>query len=179
MVRRNMIHSRVAMSHARGPDIPIMRKRVTAARKKLLCHPMPRSLQRCLQRVSTTLPLRDLMKIHEYQGKGILRSFGVPVPRAFQHSRCKKAVEAAKNSAAPCGLSRPRSTQVVAAKNGGVKVAKSIDDVKRLAGEILGMQLKTRKPAPKAKGAPPLHRRRRRHQNELYISLVTDRATQK
>jgi succinyl-CoA synthetase beta subunit len=65
-------------------------------------------------------------------------------------------------------------------KGGGVKVAKTIDDVKKLAGEILGMQLKTHQTGPEGQKVRRLYIEDGADiKNELYISLVTDRATQK
>ena len=56
------------------------------------------------------------MKIHEYQGKEILRQFGVPVPRGIPAFTVQEAVEAAQKLGGPCGWSRPRSTPVAVAR---------------------------------------------------------------
>ena len=83
------------------------------------------------------------MKIHEYQGKEILRQFGVPVPRGIPAFTVQEAVEAAQKLGGPVWVVKAQIHAGGRGKGGGVKVAKTIDDVKRLAGEILGMQLKT------------------------------------
>ncbi|WP_306460242.1 ATP-grasp domain-containing protein, partial [Acinetobacter baumannii] len=65
-------------------------------------------------------------------------------------------------------------------KGGGVKVAKSLDDVKRLAGEILGMQLKTHQTGPEGQKVNRLYIEDGADiQKEYYVSVVTDRGTQK
>ena len=84
------------------------------------------------------------MKIHEYQGKEILRQFGVPVPRGIPAFTVQEAVEAAQKLGGPVWVVKAQIHAGGRGKGGGVKVAKTIDDVKRLAEEILGMQLKTR-----------------------------------
>src|SRR5690606_38290053 len=79
---------------------------------------------------------RDLMKIHEYQGKEILRQFGVPVPRGIVAFTVQEAVEAAQKLGGPVWVVKAQIHAGGRGKGGGVKVAKTIDDVKRLAGEI-------------------------------------------
>src|SRR4249920_2130845 len=88
------------------------------------------------------------MKIHEYQGKEILRQFGVPVPRGIPAFTVQEAVEAAQKLGGPVWVVKAQIHAGGRGKGGGVKVAKSIDDVKRLAGDILGMQLKTHQTGP-------------------------------
>jgi succinyl-CoA synthetase beta subunit len=88
------------------------------------------------------------MKIHEYQGKEILRNFGVPVPRGIPAFTVQEAVEAAQKLGGPVWVVKAQIHAGGRGKGGGVKVAKSVDDVKRLAGEILGMQLKTHQTGP-------------------------------
>ena len=88
------------------------------------------------------------MKIHEYQGKEILRQFGVPVPRGIPAFTVQEAVEAAQKLGGPVWVVKAQIHAGGRGKGGGVKVAKSIDDVKKLAGEILGMQLKTHQTGP-------------------------------
>jgi succinyl-CoA synthetase beta subunit len=83
------------------------------------------------------------MKIHEYQGKEILRQFGVPVPRGIPAFTVQEAVEAAQKLGGPVWVVKAQIHAGGRGKGGGVKVAKTIEDVKRLAEEILGMQLKT------------------------------------
>ena len=88
------------------------------------------------------------MKIHEYQGKEILRNFGVPVPRGIAAFTVQEAVEAAQKLGGPVWVVKAQIHAGGRGKGGGVKLARSIDDVKKLAGEILGMQLITHQTGP-------------------------------
>lgn len=120
------------------------------------------------------------MKIHEYQGKEILSRFGVPVPRGIPAFSIDEAVAAAEKLGGPVWVVKAQIHAGGRGKGGGVKVAKSIDDVKRLAGEILGMQLKTHQTGPDGQKVNRLYIEDGADiQKEYYVSLVTDRATQK
>ena len=120
------------------------------------------------------------MKIHEYQGKEILRQFGVPVPRGIAAFTVQEAVEAAQKLGGAVWVVKAQIHAGGRGKGGGVKLARSLDDVKKLSGEILGMQLKTHQTGPEGQkvrrllieeGADIRH--------EYYVAAVTDRATQK
>ena len=89
------------------------------------------------------------MKIHEYQGKDILRKFGVPVPRGIAAFTVQEAVEAAQKLGGPVWVVKAQIHAGGRGKGGGVKVAKSIEQVRELAGQILGMQLVTHQTGPK------------------------------
>ena len=91
------------------------------------------------------------MKIHEYQGKELLRQFGVPVPRGIAAFTVQEAVEAAQKLGGPVWVVKAQIHAGGRGKGGGVKVAKTLDEVKDLASQILGMQLSRTRPAPKAK----------------------------
>jgi succinyl-CoA synthetase beta subunit len=120
------------------------------------------------------------MKIHEYQGKEILRNFGVPVPRGISAFTVQEAVEAAQKLGGPVWVVKAQIHAGGRGKGGGVKVAKTIEDVKRIAGEILGMQLKTHQTGPEGQKVRRLYIEDGADiQKEYYVSLVTDRATQK
>jgi succinyl-CoA synthetase beta subunit len=120
------------------------------------------------------------MKIHEYQGKEILRQFGVPVPRGIPAFTVQEAVEAAQKLGGPVWVVKAQIHAGGRGKGGGVKVAKTIDDVKRLAEEILGMQLKTHQTGPEGQKVRRLYIEDGADINkEYYVSVVTDRATQK
>ena len=120
------------------------------------------------------------MKIHEYQGKEILRQFGVPVPRGIPAFTVQEAVEAAQKLGGPVWVVKAQIHAGGRGKGGGVKVAKTIEDVKRISGEILGMQLKTHQTGPEGQKVRRLYIEDGADiKNELYVSLVTDRATQK
>ena len=120
------------------------------------------------------------MKIHEYQGKEILSRFGVPVPKGIPAFSVDEAVAAAEKLGGPVWVVKAQIHAGGRGKGGGVKVAKSIDDVKRLAGDILGMQLKTHQTGPNGQKVNRLYIEDGADiQQEYYVSLVTDRATQK
>ena len=120
------------------------------------------------------------MKIHEYQGKEILAKFGVPVPRGIPAYTVQEAVEAAQKLGGPVWVVKAQIHAGGRGKGGGVKVAKSIEDVKKLAGDILGMQLKTHQTGPEGQKVRRLYIEDGADiQKEYYVSAVTDRATQK
>jgi succinyl-CoA synthetase beta subunit len=120
------------------------------------------------------------MKIHEYQGKEILRNFGVPVPRGIPAFTVQEAVEAAQKLGGPVWVVKAQIHAGGRGKGGGVKVAKTIEDVKRIAGEILGMQLKTHQTGPEGQKVRRLYIEDGADiQKEYYVSAVTDRESQK
>ena len=120
------------------------------------------------------------MKIHEYQGKDILRQFGVPVPRGIPAFTVQEAVEAAQKLGGPVWVVKAQIHAGGRGKGGGVKLARSVEEVRQLASEILGMQLVTHQTGP-------LGQKVRRLliedgadiKKEYYVSAVTDRATQR
>ena len=83
------------------------------------------------------------MKIHEYQGKDILRQFGLPAPRGIPAFTVQEAVEAAQKLGGPVWVVKAQIHAGGRGKGGGVKVAKSVEQVRELAEQILGMQLVT------------------------------------
>lgn len=120
------------------------------------------------------------MKIHEYQGKEILRNFGVPVPRGIPAFTVQEAVEAAQKLGGPVWVVKAQIHAGGRGKGGGVKLARSIDDVEKLAGEILGMQLVTHQTGPEGQKVRRLMIEDGADiKKEYYVSAVTDRATQK
>ena len=120
------------------------------------------------------------MKIHEYQGKEILRQFGVPVPRGIAAFTVQEAVEAAQKLGGPVWVVKAQIHAGGRGKGGGVKVAKSIDDVKARATDILGMQLVTHQTGPEGQKVRRLYIEDGADiQKEYYLSVVTDRGTQK
>ncbi|MDI1257705.1 ADP-forming succinate--CoA ligase subunit beta [Aquabacterium sp.] len=120
------------------------------------------------------------MKIHEYQGKEILSRFGVPVPKGIPAFSVDEAVAAAEKLGGPVWVVKAQIHAGGRGKGGGVKVAKSIADVKRLADEILGMQLKTHQTGPNGQKVNRLYIEDGADiQKEYYVSLVTDRGSQK
>ena len=120
------------------------------------------------------------MKIHEYQGKEILRQFSVPVPRGYPAFSVHEATEAAQKLGGPVWVVKAQIHAGGRGKGGGVKLAKTLDDVKTLAGQILGMQLKTHQTGPEGQKVRRLLVEEGADiKKEYYVSLVTDRATQK
>ncbi|WP_374678209.1 ADP-forming succinate--CoA ligase subunit beta [Piscinibacter sp.] len=120
------------------------------------------------------------MKIHEYQGKEILRQFSVPVPRGYPAFSVHEATEAAQKLGGPVWVVKAQIHAGGRGKGGGVKLAKTLDDVKTLAGQILGMQLKTHQTGPEGQKVRRLYIEEGADiKKEYYVSLVTDRASQK
>ena len=120
------------------------------------------------------------MKIHEYQGKEILRQFGVPVPRGIPAFTVQEAVEAAQKLGGPVWVVKAQIHAGGRGKGGGVKLARSIDEVKKLAGEILCMQLVTHQTGPEGQKVRRLLIEDGADiKKEYYVSAVTDRATQR
>ncbi|NQT77846.1 MAG: ADP-forming succinate--CoA ligase subunit beta [Bacteroidetes bacterium] len=95
------------------------------------------------------------MNLHEYQGKSILKKFGVAVPLGFVAESPEKARELAKEIMDETGMGKfAVKAQIHAGgrgKGGGVKIAKTLDEVQEYAGQILGMQLVTPQTGPEGK----------------------------
>ena len=120
------------------------------------------------------------MKIHEYQGKAILRQFGVPVPRGIPAYTVQEAVEAAQKLGGPVWVVKAQIHAGGRGKGGGVKLARSVDEVRQLAGEILGMQLLTHQTGPAGQKVRRLLIEEGADiQKEYYVSALTDRASQR
>ena len=120
------------------------------------------------------------MKIHEYQAKELLRAHGVPVPRGHAAFTVLEAVEAAQKLGGAVWVVKAQIHAGGRGKGGGVKLARSLDEVKSIAGQILGMQLKTHQTGPEGQKVRRLYIEEGADiQKEYYVSLVTDRATQK
>src|ERR671926_599140 len=120
------------------------------------------------------------MKIHEYQGKEILRQFGVPVPRGYPAFSILEASEAAQKLGGPVWVVKAQIHAGGRGKGGGVKLARTLDDVKKLAGEILGMQLKTHQTGPEGQKVRRLLIEEGANiAKELYLGMVVDRGSQR
>ena len=120
------------------------------------------------------------MKIHEYQGKEIFRRFGMPVPRGIPAFSVDEAVAAAKSLPGPVWVVKAQIHAGGRGKGGGVKVARSLDEVKQRASEILGMQLVTHQTGP---GGQKVRRLLIEDgadiKQELYVGMVVDRTSQR
>jgi succinyl-CoA synthetase beta subunit len=120
------------------------------------------------------------MKIHEYQGKEIFRKYGVPTPRGMACFTAEEAVAAAKQLGGKVWVVKAQIHAGGRGKGGGVKVAKSLDEVKKLSSQILGMQLKTHQTGPQGQKVRRLLIEEGADiKKELYLGMVVDRGTQK
>jgi succinyl-CoA synthetase beta subunit len=127
------------------------------------------------------------MNLHEYQGKELLNSFGVRIQRGIVADNHKKAVEAAKQLATETGTGWwVVKAQIHAGgrgKGGGVKLAKSIEEVETISESIIGMMLKT--PQTSAQGkkvhqvlvAEDVYYPGDNDPEEYYMSVLLNRAT--
>ena len=120
------------------------------------------------------------MKIHEYQGKELLRKFGVVVPKGFPAFTVDEAVEAAKKLGGPVWVVKAQIHAGGRGKGGGVKLARSIEEVRQLSSEILGMQLITHQTGPEGQKVRRLLVEEGADiKKEYYVGIVTDRSTQR
>ena len=120
------------------------------------------------------------MKIHEHQGKEILRQFGIPVPRGYAAFNILEATEAAQKLGGPVWVVKAQIHAGGRGKGGGVKLARSMDEVKTLSAEILGMQLVTHQTGPAGQKVRRLLIEEGADiKKEYYVAAVTDRATQR
>jgi succinyl-CoA synthetase beta subunit len=120
------------------------------------------------------------MNIHEYQGKEIFRKFGVPTPRGIAAFSVDEAVDAAKKLGGKVWVVKSQIHAGGRGKGGGVKVAKSIDEVRDLAKKMLGMTLVTHQTGPAGKVVKRLYIEEGADiRKELYVALVVDRVTQR
>ncbi len=120
------------------------------------------------------------MKIHEYQGKQILRECGVSVPRGTPAFTVDEAVHAAQQLGGPVWVVKAQIHAGGRGKGGGVKLARSVDEVRTLAGQMLGMQLVTHQTGPQGQTVRRLLIEEGADiRKEYYAGLVIDRAAQK
>jgi succinyl-CoA synthetase beta subunit len=120
------------------------------------------------------------MKIHEYQAKEVLRKYGVPTPRGVPCFSVDEAVRAAQSIPGNVWVVKAQIHAGGRGKGGGVKLAKSPDEVKTFAGQILGMQLKTHQTGPEGQKVRRLLIEEGADiKKELYVGMVVDRVTQR
>jgi succinyl-CoA synthetase beta subunit len=118
------------------------------------------------------------MKIHEYQAKELLKKFGVPVPRGTVARSIEEAHQAAKELGTDVVVVKAQIHAGGRGKGGGVKLAHSPEEAKKIAGEILGMNLITHQTGPAGREVRvllieeglPIDR-------EFYLGIVLDRAS--
>ena len=119
------------------------------------------------------------MKIHEYQGKELLRNFEVPVPRGYPAFTVQEAIDAAQRLGGKVWVVKAQIHAGGRGKGGGVKLARSLDELKSLAGQILGMQLVTHQTGPAGQKVRRLLIEEGADiKKEYYAAVLTDRATQ-
>ncbi len=120
------------------------------------------------------------MKIHEYQGKDVFRRSACPCRAGSRRSASKRRSRPRRRSAGPVWVVKAQIHAGGRGKGGGVKLARSIDEVKQRASEILGMQLVTHQTGP---GGQKVRRLLIEEgadiAKELYVGMVVDRATQR
>ncbi len=116
------------------------------------------------------------MNIHEYQAKAVLREFGVPTSRGIPAFSVDEALKAANELGGPVWVVKAQIHAGGRGKAGGVKVVKSIDDVKKEATRILGSTLVTHQTGPKGKQVNRLYiEEGSAIDKEFYLSLLVDR----
>ena len=120
------------------------------------------------------------MKIHEYQAKELLRRYGVPTPRGVPCFSVDEAVQAATTLGGSVWVVKAQIHAGGRGKGGGVKLARSVDEVKTLAGQILGMQLVTHQTGPQGQKVRRLLIEEGADiKQEYYLGMVVDRGTQR
>src|SRR5918992_2719035 len=118
------------------------------------------------------------MKIHEYQGKELLKKFGVPVPRGIIARTADEAFTAAQELATTPLVVKAQIHAGGRGKGGGVKLAKTPEEAREIARQMLGMKLVTHQTGPEGREVRvllieeglPIDR-------EFYLGIVLDRAT--
>ena len=128
------------------------------------------------------------MNIHEYQAKAILKEFGVPVSKGAVAFTPEEAVSAAQSLPGPIwvvkaqihagGRGKGRFKEAEAGEKGGVRLAKSVEEVGQFAREMLGKTLVTVQTGPEGKAVQRLYvEDGSAIKRELYLSALVDRAT--
>ena len=118
------------------------------------------------------------MNIHEYQAKAVLAKYGVPVPKGGPAFSADEAVEQAKKLGGPVYVVKAQIHAGGRGKGGGVKVVKSLDDVKAEANRMLGMTLVTHQTGPAGKLVQRIYVEEGSDiKRELYLSVLVDRET--
>jgi succinyl-CoA synthetase beta subunit len=118
------------------------------------------------------------MNIHEYQAKQVLREFGVPVPRGEPAFSVEEAEKAAQSLGGPIWVVKAQIHAGGRGKAGGVKVVKSVDDVKKETKRLLGSTLVTHQTGPAGKEVGRVYiEEGAAIDKEFYLSLLVDRET--
>jgi len=118
------------------------------------------------------------MNIHEYQAKTVLKGFGVSVPRGIPAFTVDEAVKAAETLGGPVWVVKAQIHAGGRGKGGGVKVVRSIEDVRKEATRMLGMTLVTHQTGPHGRVVRRLYiEEGSAIERELYLSALVDRET--
>ena len=118
------------------------------------------------------------MNIHEYQAKEVLRGFEVAVPKGGVAYTPDEAVKVAKELGGPVWVVKAQIHAGGRGKGGGVKLAKSVDEVRQLAGDMIGMNLVTHQTGPEGKEVGRVYVEDGCDiARELYLGLLIDRAS--
>src|SRR5438067_928333 len=118
------------------------------------------------------------MKIHEYQGKELLKKFGVPVPRGIVARSVDEAYQAAKDLGTTPVVVKAQIHAGGRGKGGGVKLAKTADEARELAKRMLGMKLVTHQTGPEGREVRVLLTEEGLPiDKEFYLGIVLDRAS--
>ena len=128
------------------------------------------------------------MNVHEYQAKGVLRAFSAPVANGFPAFTPEEAAEAARKLGGPLfvvksqihagGRGKGRFKEATAGEKGGVRLAKSVEEVETFAKQMLGATLVTAQTGPAGKQVNRLYIEDGANiDRELYLSLLVDRKT--
>jgi len=116
------------------------------------------------------------VNIHEYQAKQVFAKYDIPVPKGIMVESVKDAVIAAQELGGPVWVVKAQIHAGGRGLGGGVKLAKTLDEVEELANEILGMTLVTHQTGPEGKLVQKLYIEDGADiQSELYLSVVLDR----
>jgi len=118
------------------------------------------------------------MNIHEHQAKAVLKAFGVPVPQGYVAFTVEEAVQAAEKLDSPVFVVKAQIHAGGRGKGGGVKVVKTLGDVKAEAERMLGMTLVTHQTGPKGRLVRRLYiEEGAAIAKEFYLSMLVDRET--
>jgi succinyl-CoA synthetase beta subunit len=120
------------------------------------------------------------MKIHEYQAKEVLRKYGVQTPRGVACFSVEEALEAGRQLGGPVWVVKAQIHAGGRGKGGGVKLAKSMDELRDYASRILGMRLITHQTGPEGRIVKRLLIEEGADiRKELYVGMVVDRSSQR
>lgn len=116
------------------------------------------------------------MKIHEYQAKSLLKTFNVPVAKGEVVTDLSQVDAAYKNLNSPVVAVKAQIHAGGRGKGGGVKIAKNLDDAKKAASQILGMQLITHQTGPQGQKVRTLYiEQGTKIAREMYLAVLLDR----